>query len=113
MAPGTSNKRSAPSSQPTPAPLSKRHHPHADDDEAASASAAAANRHLLDSGIWREAPVLTGTTRFAPLPDCKNILVTGGAGFMFVVPFLCMDGPALTRPPARPSAHAGLSATSR
>lgn len=83
MAPGTSNKRSAPSSQPTPAPLSKRHHHHA--DEAASA-AAAASRHLFDSGIWREAPVLTGTTKFAPLPDCKNILVTGGAGFMFVVP---------------------------
>lgn len=103
MAPGTSNKRSAPSSQPTPAPLSKRHHT----DEAATA----ANRHLLDSGIWREAPVLTGTTRFAPLPDCKNILVTGGAGFMFVVPPapVPLSGwAALTA-----AAPAGSSATSR
>lgn len=101
MAPGTSNKRSAPSSQPTPAPLSKRHHT----DEAA---ATAANRHLLDSGIWREAPVLTGTTRFAPLPDCKNILVTGGAGFMFVVPAPVPLWAALTA-----AAPAGSSATSR
>jgi hypothetical protein len=28
--------------------------------------------------------VLTGSTKCEPLPDAKNILVTGGAGFMYV-----------------------------
>lgn len=28
--------------------------------------------------------MLTGSTKFEPLPDAKNILVTGGAGFMYV-----------------------------
>lgn len=32
--------------------------------------------------IWRKAPVLTGSTKFEPLPDVKNIMITGGAGFM-------------------------------
>ncbi|KAK1826934.1 hypothetical protein QBC39DRAFT_376062 [Podospora conica] len=35
-----------------------------------------------DSGIWRDAPVLIGTTKFTPLPDVKNIMITGGAGFI-------------------------------
>lgn len=35
-----------------------------------------------DFGVWKEAPVLTGTTKFEPLPDVKNIMITGGAGFM-------------------------------
>lgn len=35
-----------------------------------------------DYGIWKEAPVLTGTTKFEPLPDVKNIMITGGAGFI-------------------------------
>ncbi len=35
-----------------------------------------------DYGIWQHAPVLTGSTKFEPLPDVKNIMVTGGAGFM-------------------------------
>ncbi|KAF2758509.1 NAD(P)-binding protein [Pseudovirgaria hyperparasitica] len=39
--------------------------------------------HLFDdNGLWREAPVFKGTTKFDPLPDMKNILVTGGAGFI-------------------------------
>ncbi|KAB5570518.1 dTDP-glucose 4,6-dehydratase [Coniochaeta sp. 2T2.1] len=33
-------------------------------------------------GIWKEAPVLTGTTKFEPLPDVKNIMITGGSGFI-------------------------------
>lgn len=37
-------------------------------------------------GVWKEAPILTGTTKFEPLPDVKNIMITGGAGFMFVAP---------------------------
>lgn len=35
--------------------------------------------------LWKEAPVLTGSTKFEPLGNTKNILVTGGAGFMYVV----------------------------
>lgn len=35
-----------------------------------------------DYGVWKEAPILKGTTNFEPLPDVKNIMVTGGAGFM-------------------------------
>ncbi|KAI9681110.1 MAG: hypothetical protein M1817_002392 [Caeruleum heppii] len=40
------------------------------------------SRFFSDTGIWRDAPLLTGTTKFEPLPDTKNILVTGGAGFI-------------------------------
>ena len=36
-----------------------------------------------DYGVWKEAPVLTGSTKFTPLPDVKNIMITGGAGFMY------------------------------
>lgn len=35
-----------------------------------------------DFGVWQDAPVLTGSTKFEPLPDVKNIMITGGAGFM-------------------------------
>ncbi|KAK3692741.1 putative rhamnose biosynthetic enzyme 2 [Podospora appendiculata] len=35
-----------------------------------------------DYGVWKDAPVLTGTTNFTPLPDVKNIMITGGAGFI-------------------------------
>jgi hypothetical protein len=38
---------------------------------------------LEEYGVWKEAPVLIGTTKFEPLPDVKNIMVTGGAGFMY------------------------------
>jgi hypothetical protein len=41
-----------------------------------------------DLGIWKDAPILTGTTKFEPLPDVKNIMITGGAGFMYV----CLNG---------------------
>jgi hypothetical protein len=34
-------------------------------------------------GVWKDAPVLKGSTRFEPLPDVKNIMITGGAGFMY------------------------------
>jgi len=39
-------------------------------------------RFFEDFGIWKEAPVLKGSTQFEPLPDVKNIMITGGAGFM-------------------------------
>jgi len=39
-----------------------------------------------DFGVWQHAPVLTGSTKFNTLPDVKNIMVTGGAGFMCYPP---------------------------
>lgn len=39
-------------------------------------------RFFEDYGIWKQAPVLTGSTKFEALPDVKNIMITGGAGFM-------------------------------
>jgi hypothetical protein len=41
------------------------------------------NTFFEDYGIWKEAPVLIGTTNFEPRPDVKNIMITGGAGFMY------------------------------
>lgn len=38
--------------------------------------------HHSDADVWKHAPVLSGTTKFEPRPDVKNIMVTGGAGFM-------------------------------
>ncbi|KLU83531.1 dTDP-D-glucose 4,6-dehydratase [Magnaporthiopsis poae ATCC 64411] len=35
-----------------------------------------------DFGVWKDAPVLKGSTKFQPLPDVKNIMITGGAGFI-------------------------------
>ncbi|KAL1855881.1 hypothetical protein VTK73DRAFT_8424 [Phialemonium thermophilum] len=35
-----------------------------------------------DNGVWKESPVFVGSTRFQPLPDVKNIMITGGAGFI-------------------------------
>lgn len=35
-----------------------------------------------NDGIWKDAPILIGSTKFEPLPDVKNIMITGGAGFM-------------------------------
>ena len=40
------------------------------------------SRFFADDGLWREAPMLTGEGSFDPLPDVRNILVTGGEGFM-------------------------------
>ncbi|KAL5373719.1 hypothetical protein PMIN03_009224 [Paraphaeosphaeria minitans] len=39
-------------------------------------------RSYLTEDLWKQAPVLTGTTRFEPREDARNILVTGGAGFI-------------------------------
>ncbi|KAF2874653.1 hypothetical protein BDV95DRAFT_563360 [Massariosphaeria phaeospora] len=39
-------------------------------------------RTYLTPEIWKQAPVLTGSTKFEPLDDARNILVTGGAGFI-------------------------------
>ncbi|KAI1816036.1 dtdp-glucose-dehydratase [Poronia punctata] len=40
------------------------------------------NRFFSDHGIWQDAPVFIGSTKFEPLPDVKNIMITGGAGFI-------------------------------
>lgn len=44
------------------------------------------SRFFNDDGLWKGAPLLTGRSSFEPLPDVKNIMVTGGEGFMFVSP---------------------------
>jgi dTDP-glucose 4,6-dehydratase len=49
---------------------------------APASSNAGTNKFFEDFGIWKEAPVLIGSTKFEPLPDVKNIMITGGAGFM-------------------------------
>ncbi|KAI9816925.1 MAG: hypothetical protein M1827_001570 [Pycnora praestabilis] len=35
-----------------------------------------------DYPVWKDAPVFKGTTKFEPLPGVKNIMITGGAGFI-------------------------------
>ncbi|KAI0202179.1 dtdp-glucose-dehydratase [Astrocystis sublimbata] len=40
------------------------------------------NRFFSDYGVWKEAPVLVGSTKFEPLTEVKNIMITGGAGFI-------------------------------
>jgi hypothetical protein len=47
-----------------------------------TAASTGPNRFFEDFGVWKEAPVLIGTTKYEPLPDVKNIMITGGAGFM-------------------------------
>lgn len=37
---------------------------------------------------WEESPIFTGSTKFEPLPDVKNIMITGGAGFMYELTFV-------------------------
>ncbi|KAF2146834.1 uncharacterized protein K452DRAFT_294368 [Aplosporella prunicola CBS 121167] len=39
-------------------------------------------KSYVEHTIWKLAPILKGTTKFEPLPDVTNILVTGGAGFI-------------------------------
>ncbi len=41
-----------------------------------------ADKFFQDFGVWKDAPVLIGSTKYEPLPDVKNIMITGGAGFM-------------------------------
>lgn len=45
------------------------------------------SRFFVDEGTWHDAPVLTGQTSFTPLPNVKNILVTGGEGFMYAASY--------------------------
>lgn len=49
---------------------------------APAASSNGASKFFEDFGVWKDAPVLTGSTKYEPLPDVKNIMITGGAGFM-------------------------------
>ncbi|KAI4915896.1 hypothetical protein J4E90_004342 [Alternaria incomplexa] len=39
-------------------------------------------RSHVKQELWEQAPILIGSTNFEPLPDAKNILITGGAGFI-------------------------------
>ncbi|KAH7466856.1 hypothetical protein H9L39_15612 [Fusarium oxysporum f. sp. albedinis] len=35
--------------------------------------------------IWQHAPILTGSTKFEPQQDIKNIMITGGEGFILLL----------------------------
>jgi len=48
----------------------------------ASPTTKGTNKFFEDFGVWKEAPILIGSTKFEPLPDVKNIMITGGAGFI-------------------------------
>ncbi|ENH75981.1 Putative rhamnose biosynthetic enzyme 1 [Fusarium oxysporum f. sp. cubense race 1] len=37
---------------------------------------------LPERNIWQHAPILTGSTKFEPQQDVKNIMITGGEGFI-------------------------------
>lgn len=41
-------------------------------------------RSYVAEELSKQAPVFTGSTKFEALQDAHNILVTGGAGFMYV-----------------------------
>jgi hypothetical protein len=66
------------------------------------------SRFFVDDGLWKEAPKLTGQGSFTPLPDVRNIMVTGGEGFMSVPTFVLIPSLPLTTLAAPP----GSSATS-
>ena len=51
-------------------------------DTVASTGANGRSNFFEEYGVWKDAPILTGSTKFDPLPDVKNIMITGGAGFM-------------------------------
>lgn len=40
---------------------------------------------LQDTDVWQNAPALTGSTKFEPRADTKNVMITGGAGFMYEI----------------------------
>ena len=48
----------------------------------ASAPSALDSRFFIDNGDWKTAPILKGQGSFTPISRVKNILITGGAGFM-------------------------------
>jgi dTDP-glucose 4,6-dehydratase len=41
-------------------------------------------RSYVAEELSKQAPIFTGSTKFEQLHDARNILVTGGAGFMYV-----------------------------
>ena len=73
-------------------------------------------RSYVTDELWKQAPVLKGSTKFEPLADAKNILVTGGAGFMYVThidetPMAFPSQLQRKRKSDRGAEHVGLSAT--
>ena len=43
------------------------------------------SRHFRLDNVWKDAPLLKGEIASKPSPYVKNILITGGAGFMYVL----------------------------
>ncbi|KAG5982942.1 hypothetical protein E4U55_001078 [Claviceps digitariae] len=54
----------------------------ASNDVATGKEVNSSRNYLPNPDVWKEAPILKGTTKFEPLPDVRNIMVTGGAGFI-------------------------------
>jgi len=54
-----------------------------DSDARVTATAADGNDFGEPQADWRQSPVFIGSTKFEPLPDVRNIMITGGAGFMY------------------------------
>lgn len=50
--------------------------------ELQSPSTSVTNNFFEDFGVWKDAPVLIGSTKFTPNPDVHNIMITGAAGFI-------------------------------
>ncbi|KAJ4119854.1 hypothetical protein NW768_010444 [Fusarium equiseti] len=50
--------------------------------ELTNSPSAKADERGRQSDVWKHAPVLVGTTKFEPRSDVKNIMITGGAGFI-------------------------------
>ncbi|KAJ6444697.1 protein phosphatase PP2A regulatory subunit A [Purpureocillium lavendulum] len=40
------------------------------------------HEYSQEPDVWKRAPILKGTTQFEPRPGVRNIMVTGGAGFI-------------------------------
>jgi dTDP-glucose 4,6-dehydratase len=68
-----------------PAPCDARHSPtHTLTIPGRRGSTVLNPRSQVKQELWKQAPVLIGSTKFEPLHDAKDILITGGAGFMYV-----------------------------
>ena len=69
--------------EPPPAPCDARHSPTPTLIIPGRRGSTVLNaKSHVEQELWKQAPILIGSTNFESLPDAKNILITGGAGFM-------------------------------